>query len=259
MSSPTTQAKPTAAQGAVTVYPYARLGHADHGWLDARHHFSFADYRDAGRMGFGVLRVINDDRVAAGTGFGTHPHRDMEIITYVRQGAITHRDSLGNAGRTAAGDVQVMSAGTGVLHSEHNLEAEDTRLYQIWIVPNQQGVPPRWEARAFPKTWVADGGALPLLVSGRPEDAGKDALLIHQDAAIFGGRLLAGATVRQPIKYQAYVLASVGSVTIGGQTLHQGDGAEITGTDTLTLHAGTDAEVLVIDVPPLRQPETRMG
>jgi redox-sensitive bicupin YhaK (pirin superfamily) len=242
-----------AAAGTVTVYPYAALGHADHGWLDARHHFSFASYHNPARMGFGALRVINDDRVAAGTGFGTHPHRDMEIITYVRQGAITHQDSLGNTGRTAAGDVQVMSAGTGVFHSEHNLEQEDTRLYQIWIIPQQRGVTPRWEAQAFPKTPVTTG-TLPLLVSGRPEDANKGALFIHQDAAISGGRLLAGTTIVQPIKHQAYVLVSVGSITLNGTPMQRGDGAEVVGLSALTLHATTDAEVLLIDIPALAIP-----
>jgi quercetin 2,3-dioxygenase len=240
-------------QGTVTVYPYGQLGHADHGWLDARHHFSFADYRNPERMRFGVLRVINDDRVAAGTGFGTHPHRDMEIITYVRQGAITHQDSMGNTGRTAAGDVQVMSAGHGVLHSEHNRETEDTRLYQIWILPNRQGVEPRWEARAFPKMPVAAGSTLPLLVSGRSEDRDADhgtgALFMHQDAAIAGGRLVAGTVIRHPVKHQAYVLASTGTLHVQGALMQQGDGAEVTGTPMLEIVAETDAEVLVIDVP----------
>src|ERR1700742_2117012 len=152
MSSVTLATKtPNNNAGHVTVIPYEKLGHADHGWLDARHHFSFAHYWNPDRVHFGALRVINDDKVAPGRGFGTHPHDNMEIITYVRQGAITHKDSMGNTGRTGAGDVQVMSAGTGVFHSEHNLESEDTKLYQIWITPNKRGVKPRWEAREFPK------------------------------------------------------------------------------------------------------------
>ncbi len=231
----------------ITLYPYKSLGHADHGWLDARHHFSFADYRNPARMHFGALRVINDDRVAAGTGFDTHPHRDMEIITYVRAGAITHKDSLGNEGRTGAGDVQVMSAGTGVLHSEHNREKVDTRLYQLWIIPDKRGVKPRWEAAQFPKTPVKD--ALPLLVSGCAEDKAKGALFIHADAAIYGGRLNAGTTLTQPVKYQAYILASEGSFTVNGTKLEKGDGAEATGEKSLTLTAETDAELLVVDVP----------
>jgi redox-sensitive bicupin YhaK (pirin superfamily) len=231
----------------ITVYPYAKLGHADHGWLNARHHFSFANYRDPKRTGFGQLLVINDDVIAAGRGFAPHPHNDMEIITYVREGAITHEDSMGNKGRTAAGDVQVMSAGTGVTHSEKNLEVGQTRLYQIWIEPREQGVTPRWEAAQFPKQPVT--GGLPVLVSGQAQHAGKGALMIHQDAAIYGGNITAGTTLTQPIRHQAYVLASEGSFTVNGTALTQGDGAEITGEKTLRITATSDAELLVIDVP----------
>jgi len=232
----------------ITVYPYENLGHANHGWLDARHHFSFARYWNPKRTGFGKLLVVNDDIVAAGSGFGTHPHDNMEIITYVRQGAITHKDSMNNVGRTEAGDVQVMSAGTGVAHSEYNHEKEDTRLYQIWITPNQQNVMPSWEAQQFPKEAITDG-ALKLLVSGRESDAGKGALPIHQDAAIYAGRLAAGGSVTQPIKHGAYVLASRGSFTVNGAVLNQGDGAEITDEKALQITANSDAEILVIDVP----------
>lgn len=232
----------------ITVYPYDELGHADHGWLDARYHFSFSSYYNPKRTGFGELLVINDDKVAAGRGFATHPHNNMEIITYVRQGAITHKDSIGNEGRTSAGDVQVMSAGAGIAHSEFNHEQEDTRLYQIWIKPNQQGVAPRWDARQFPKALLS-GGILPVLVSGRPEHAQHGALFIHQDAAISGGRLKAGATLRQPIKHQAYLLAPLGSFRVGEHVLNPGDGAEVTGSPMLEITALTDAELLVIDVP----------
>ena len=145
-------------------------------WLDARHHFSFSNYQNPKRQQFGVLRVINDDVIKAGTGFDTHPHQNMEIITYVREGAITHRDSNGNVGRTEAGDVQVMSAGTGVSHSEFNRESEDTNIFQIWIDPNQLDVKPRWDSYTFPKQPTAD--ALMLLVSGD----GDAPLSIHQDA-----------------------------------------------------------------------------
>lgn len=233
----------------VTVYPYATLGHADHGWLDARHHFSFASYRNPQRTGFGTLLVINDDRIAAGRGFDTHPHSNMEIITYVREGAITHRDSLGNVGRTEAGDVQVMSAGTGVFHSEYNLEPGETRLYQIWIRPNVTNVPPRWEARQFPKTPAED--RLTVLASGMADHAGSGAAFIHQDAAIYGGRLRDGSSLIHPVRHQAYLLVARGQITANGISLAQGDGAEVTDTHTLTLTAETDAEVLVIDVPPL--------
>jgi hypothetical protein len=231
----------------ITLYPYASLGHADHGWLDARHHFSFARYYDPKRTGFGSLLVINDDKVASGRGFGAHPHDNMEIITYVREGAITHKDNMGNEGRTGAGDVQVMSAGTGVFHSESNMENVDTRLYQIWIAPNERNVKPRWKAKQFPKTPVS--GTLPVLVSGQPQHAGGDALFIHADAAIYGGRLKAGTTVSVTLKHQGYILASVGSFSVNSVAMNQGDGAEVTGDKLLTITAGSDAEILVIDAP----------
>jgi redox-sensitive bicupin YhaK (pirin superfamily) len=232
----------------ITIYPYEKLGAADHGWLNAHHHFSFAGYRDRTRMGFGALRVINDDIVSAGHGFPAHPHDNMEIITYVREGAITHKDSMGNQGRTEAGDVQVMSAGSGVVHAEHNLESGDTRLYQIWIEPRLENIEPRWEQREFPKTPVTNG-ALPLLVSGRAEDKNKGALLINQDTAIYGGRLKSGSLVTQPIKHQAYVLASEGEITLDGVRMKKGDGAEVTDLKAVTIAAKSDAEILVIDVP----------
>ena len=232
--------------------PYSSLGHADHGWLDARHHFSFASYYNPEREGFGTLLVINDDKVASGRGFGAHPHDNMEIITYVRSGAITHKDSMGNVGRTGAGDVQVMSAGTGVRHSEHNMESEDTRLYQIWILPNEENVKPRWGSAQFPKTPVANGAALPLLVSGRAEDKDKGALYIHADAAIYGGKLKSGVTITQPVKHLAYVLASSGSFTVNGVTVNQGDGLEVTNEKAVEIHTENEAEVLVIDIPDLK-------
>ena len=231
----------------ITLYPYETLGHANHGWLDARHHFSFAMYHNPQRRGFGSLLVINDDKVASGRGFATHPHDNMEIITYVREGAITHRDSLGNTGRTGAGDVQVMSAGTGVFHSEHNGEAVDTRLFQIWIRPNKLNVHPRWDAREFPKAPSADG--LHLLVSGQPEHEGQGALFIHADAAIYGGVLPQGARITQNVKHQAYVLVSRGDIVLNGIAMKQGDGAEVTDQKELAITASSDAEVLVIDTP----------
>ena len=155
---------------AIDRRPFATLGHADHGWLDTRHHFSFADYYDPARMGWGAIRVWNDDEIAANSGFPPHPHRDMEIITYVRSGAITHKDSMGNEGRTAAGDVQVMSAGSGVRHAEYNLEAETTTLFQIWIEPRTKGGAPSWGAKPFPKGDRAGGFA--TLASGFAEAGG---------------------------------------------------------------------------------------
>jgi redox-sensitive bicupin YhaK (pirin superfamily) len=227
----------------IKTYAYEQLGHADHGWLNARHHFSFASYHNPERMAFGALRVINDDIIKAGAGFDTHPHQDMEIITYVRNGAITHRDSHGNEGRTVAGDVQVMSAGTGIYHSEFNLESEDTNLYQIWIEPNKSGIKPRWDAREFPTEESEDG--LTLLVSGD----GRAPLQIQQDATIHAGRINAGSELEHEIKHQAYLLVSKGAITLDGQTLKQGDGAEIMDEASIKLAAETDADVLIIDVP----------
>lgn len=227
----------------IKTYAYEQLGHADHGWLNARHHFSFASYHNPERMAFGALRVINDDIIKAGAGFDTHPHQDMEIITYVRKGAITHRDSRGNLGRTEAGDVQVMSAGTGIYHSEFNLESEDTNLYQIWIEPDKTGVEPRWDASQFP-TEEAEAG-LTLLVSGD----GRAPLQIHQDATIHAGRINAGSEFEHAIKHQAYLLVSKGTITLDGHSLRQGDGAEIRDTDSIKLAAESDADVLIIDVP----------
>lgn len=227
----------------MTINRYKELGHAQHGWLDARHHFSFADYHNPKRMQFGVLRVINDDIIKAGTGFDTHPHRDMEIITYVRKGAITHRDNHGNEGRTDAGDVQVMSAGRGVFHSEYNLENEDTNIYQIWITPNKRNVDPGWKSHAFPKKPVKN--KLSLLVSGD----GKAPLFIHQDAYIYAGRLKKNTIIDHPIIHQVYLLVSEGKIEIGGQKIKKGDGVQITNMHAFEIKALSDAEVLVIDVP----------
>ncbi len=234
----------------LNVTRYDELGRFENDWLNAHYHFSFSEYHNPQRMGLGLLRVINDDIVAAGGGFDFHPHKDMEIITYVRQGAITHRDNLGNIGRTGAGDVQVMSAGTGIVHAEDNRDDEATNLYQIWIYPREKGVAPRWEQRAFPKEPVE--GALPLLVSGNKEDAEHGALYIHQDATIHGGRLTEGSRINHPIRQAAYLLVSDGKVEVNGQTLAKGDGLSATEEEALAITALADAEVLVIDVP-LRQ------
>jgi len=231
----------------IKYYPYNDLGHHDLGWLDARYHFSFSEYQNSQRMGFGALRVINDDIIKAGTGFDTHPHKDMEIITYVRNGAITHRDSKGNVGRTEAGDVQVMSAGTGIFHSEFNLESEDTNLFQIWIYPRDKGIKPKWDSLNFPKTKVDE--ALPLLVSGFENDLDKDVLNIHQDARIFGGVIERGKSIRHSITNQAYLLVSEGEVTLDGKILSKGDGAEITDIESFIIDAKKTSEIVIIDVP----------
>lgn len=229
----------------ITHYPFDTLGKAEYGWLSARYHFSFASYRNPARTGFGHVLVINDDRISAGTGFDTHPHQDMEIITYVREGAITHTDSLGNVGRTEAGDVQVMSAGTGIRHSEHNAEGVDTRLFQIWIRPNQMGVTPRWEARAFPRH-AED--RFTLLVSGYEEDRGNGALFIHQRAAMWGATLAAHTKLVQPLRSAAYVVMSRGTARVDGVEMRERDGAEVSGVSSLSIEALDACEILILEV-----------
>jgi redox-sensitive bicupin YhaK (pirin superfamily) len=179
----------------IDIRPFRSLGHADHGWLNARHHFSFANYYEPARMGWGAIRVWNDDEIAAQSGFPPHPHNDMEIITYVRQGAITHQDSMGNKGRTEAGDVQVMSAGTGIRHSEYNLEGDTTKIFQIWIIPNKRGEGPAWGAKPFPKG--DRSGKFVALASGFSAD--NDALPIRADARVLGATLKAGETTEYAI------------------------------------------------------------
>ncbi|MBI1309434.1 MAG: hypothetical protein GC129_06285 [Proteobacteria bacterium] len=223
------------------------FGGADHGWLNTRHHFSFADYHDPARMGFGVLRVVNDDTVAAGTGFDPHPHRDMEIITYVRKGEVGHRDSLGNEGKTPAGSVQVMSAGTGITHAEYASETEETTLFQIWIFPRAKGVAPRWDMAQFPQEPAK--GALPLLVSGDEAEVAKGALMIHADARLWGGKLAAGTVIAQDFGLRVYLVVSTGEVKVGPDTLHAGDALAVEEAGVLELAAASDAEVVVIGMP----------
>ncbi len=227
----------------IDLRPFSSLGHANHGWLDARHHFSFGSYRDPLRMGWGAIRVWNDDRIAARSGFPPHPHSDMEIITFVRSGAITHRDSLGNQGRTAAGDVQVMSAGTGVTHSEYNVEDEETTLFQIWIETDHPGALPSWGMMPFPKQ--ARDGNFQLLASGTA-DGGT--LTIHADANILGATLSAGADIAidtNPSRHQ--YLVSSGQVVVNGVVAGPRDGVAITGEERLVITAQSDAELVLVD------------
>ncbi len=226
--------------------PFDSLGAADHGWLDARHHFSFASYHDPERVNWGPLRVWNDDTIGAGTGFAPHPHADMEIITYVREGAITHRDNQGNEGRTEAGDVQVMSAGTGIVHSEYNLEPDRTRIFQIWIIPNQRGLPPSWGSRPFPGADRA--GGFVALASGRDDDA--DALRIHADARVLGARLEAGESTTYKLGRErlAYLVPAAGRVEVNGTVLEARDGAAIREEEELRVTALEDAELVLVDV-----------
>lgn len=224
---------------------FSSLGGADHGWLKARHHFSFAGYHDPSRMNWGSIRVWNDDEIAPKSGFPPHPHADMEIITYVRTGAITHQDSLGNKGRTAAGDVQVMSAGTGVRHAEYNLEDETTTLFQIWIETGQRGAAPSWGARPFPKDDRA--GRFAVLASGVPGDDG--ALPIRTDARVLGATIPAGETVTYDLgdHRHAYLVPATGAVEVNGVRLDARDGAAIRDEATLTVRALEDAEVVMVD------------
>ena len=228
----------------IDVRPFNTLGGANHGWLNARHHFSFANYYDPARMSWGRLRVWNDDEIAARSGFPPHPHADMEIITYVRTGAITHEDSMGNKGRTGAGDVQVMSAGTGVRHSEFNLENEMTTLFQIWIEAAKRGATPSWGAREFPKS--DRSGKFSVLASGDP---GDDALTINADARVLGATLKAGERLTYALAEgrRAYLVPAVGAVDVNGTALNARDGAAIKDEAEITITAKDDAELVMVD------------
>ena len=228
----------------IDVRPFNSLGGANHGWLDAKHHFSFANYYDPNRMSWGRLRVWNDDTIAAKSGFPPHPHSDMEIITYVRTGAITHEDSMGNKGRTGAGDVQVMSAGTGVRHSEFNLENEPTTLFQIWIEADKRGATPSWGAKVFPKSDRT--GQFSVLASG---DTTDDALTINADARVLGATLNAGESLTYSLAEgrRAYLVPAVGKVEVNGVALNARDGAAIADEPTITITAKADAELVMVD------------
>jgi redox-sensitive bicupin YhaK (pirin superfamily) len=227
----------------IELRPFDSLGGANHGWLDAKHHFSFAGYHDPERMGWGRIRVWNDDRIAAKSGFPPHPHRDMEIVTYVRTGAITHQDSMGNKGRTAAGDVQVMSAGTGVVHAEYNLEDEETTLFQIWIETDRPSSPPNWGAMPFPKD--AREGAFQLLASGDPGDG---TLTIAADARILGATLAAGGAieVEADVDRHLYLVPS-GKVRVNEVPANARDGVAITGESRIRIEADEEVELVLVD------------
>ncbi len=226
------------------IRPFATLGAANHGWLDAHHHFSFANYHDPARMGWGSIRVWNDDWIAAQSGFPPHGHRDMEIITYVRSGAITHQDSLGNSGRTAAGDVQVMSAGTGVQHAEYNREDEATTLFQIWIEPRAPGGAPRWDMKPFARDDRTS--AWQLLASGFGETG---ALEIRTDARIFGAVLSAGQSLTYDVGAgrHAYLVPATGRIDLGrGGMADARDGVALSG-GAVTITALADSELVLVD------------
>ncbi len=228
----------------IELRPFASLGAANHGWLDAHHHFSFGEYHEPGRTNWGRLRVWNDDTIAPKSGFPAHPHRDMEIITYVRKGAITHRDNLGNEGRTGAGDVQVMSAGSGIQHAEFNLEDEETTLFQIWVLPDERGGEPSWGARPFPKDDRA--GQFVTLASGV---AGDDALPIRSDARVVGATLRAGDSVTYPLTADrhAYLVPATGRIRVGQVEAAARDGVAVTGVDGITVTALEDSEIVLVD------------
>lgn len=230
----------------IELRPYSELGGAQHGWLDTRHHFSFAEYYDPNRMHWGNLRVWNDDIIAARSGFPPHPHRDMEIITYVRKGAITHQDNLGNRGRTEAGDVQVMSAGTGIAHSEMNEEDQATEIFQIWIMPNEQGLPPTWGSKPFPKG--ERSGAFVTLASGLPGDT--DALPIRANARMVAATLKVGQTAEYPIDAgrKVYLVPASGQIDINGVIASAGDGVAIKDERLLLVSAQEDSEIVLVDV-----------
>ncbi len=224
--------------------PFAGLGGANHGWLNAKHHFSFASYYDRARMNWGNLRVWNDDEIAAKAGFPPHPHADMEIITYVRDGAITHKDSLGNAGRTEAGDVQVMSAGSGVRHSEYNEEDTTTRIFQIWIEPATRGGTPSWGTKPFPKE--GRSGRFVTLASGLGDE---DALPIRANARVMGATIKAGEKITLTLdpSRHAYLVPAKGTVQAGGVRIEARDGAAITGETAVEIVGVEDAEVVLVD------------
>jgi redox-sensitive bicupin YhaK (pirin superfamily) len=232
----------------ITLRRSHERGYADHGWLKSFHSFSFADYHDPAHMGFGPLRVINEDRVAPGSGFGTHGHRDMEIISYVLDGELAHRDSMGNGSVIRPGDVQRMSAGTGVRHSEYNHAADrTTHFLQIWIEPAVTGIAPGYEEKRFSD--ADKQGRLRLIAS---PDGAEGSVRIHQDAKLYVSRLAAGQQVDAALAAGrlGYLHLIAGSVTVNGERLGGGDAAKLRDESRLTIRADEDSEVLLFDLPP---------
>lgn len=226
----------------ITVRKSEDRGHAGFGWLDTWHSFSFGSYQDPQHMGVSALRVINQDIVKAGTGFAAHPHDNMEILTYVLRGAISHRDSMGNEARVPAGEFQLMSAGTGITHSEHNRDAGALELLQIWLYPNVQNTEPGYQQKRFP-----DEDGLQLVVS---PDGARGSLLIRQDARIWRGRLAAGGeAAHMLVGSTAWVQVVRGEIAVNGTVLQAGDGAEVRAEAAVTMRAHTDTEFLLFDLP----------
>jgi redox-sensitive bicupin YhaK (pirin superfamily) len=230
----------------ITIRKATDRGHARHGWLDSRHTFSFADYHDPDQMGYRTLRVINEDRVEPGQGFGTHPHRDMEIISYVLEGALEHKDSMGTSSVIRPGEVQRMSAGTGVLHSEYNpSNTQPVHFLQIWMIPDKKNLKPGYEQKAFP---AEERNNRLRLVASR--DGRDGSLTIHQDAELYTTLLSKGGKVRhvlQPGRF-GWVQVARGSVSLNGHPLNDGDGASVSGEKALELSATVDAEILIFDL-----------
>ena len=230
----------------IDIRKFDTLGHADHGWLNARHHFSFADYHDPARMGWGAIRVWNDDEIAARSGFPPHPHRDMEIITYVRTGAITHQDSMGNKGRTAAGDVQVMSAGTGVRHAEYNLEDEATTLFQIWVLTDRPGAEPSWGATKFPKADRVGPVRHPGERLRRGRRRAEDQRGRPRDGRDPGGRRDGRAAARSGApRLSGRDRAARSRSTASAPS--RATASPITGEEKVTIKALEDAEIVLVD------------
>lgn len=233
----------------ITIRKSNERGHADHGWLNSYHSFSFADYYDEKHVHFGPLRVINEDRVAAGTGFGTHSHRDMEIISYVLEGALAHKDSIGNESVIRPGDVQRMSAGTGVTHSEYNYDKGLTHFLQIWIIPQENGLTPSYEQKFFSEE--DKRGTLRLVGSPNGRDG---SVTIHQDVHLYAGRFdgsLGTEVAIQPGRL-AYVHVVCGEVIVNGKALTGGDAALLTDEPSVQIDHGKNAEVLLFDLPPFK-------
>jgi len=228
----------------LTVRKSAERGHADHGWLDSRHSFSFADYYDPAHMGFRALRVINEDKVAPGKGFGAHPHRDMEILSYVLEGALAHKDSTGTGAVIRTGEVQRMSAGTGVVHSELNASRDQpVHFLQIWLLPDRQGISPGYEQKAF-----SDLRGRMRLVASPDGEAGS--LTIHSDARVYAGVLAAGQTAEVGLApgRHGWIQVARGRARVNGQDLAAGDGASVSDETALRLEGVDDAELLAFDL-----------
>ncbi len=227
------------------IIPSESRGSANLGWLDTRHSFSFADYHDPGRMGFGSLRVINEDRIAAGTGFGTHPHRDMEIVTYVIDGELEHEDSMGNGSKIGAGEVQRMTAGTGILHSEINSSQQPTHLLQIWILPEATGLEPGYEQKAFAHE---DKRNRWCLLGSR--DGRDGSLTIHQDVLLWTTVLDAGRSLEYAFApgRRGYLQVVRGRLRVGDESISVGDGVAIEAVDALSVRADESAEILLFDM-----------